>query len=171
MHPCLINRLALLFFAAGMRFSLQSQLRRKYKKNNHKKRARIVEAYIRDRDATKRNGTRLWDVLTMEGDSKGRYPTLALKRGTRGSNFWAVLLPNLRDNVAFSYVLSAASGACVIRIVAWAVSTTALILRATDLHHVRQQLVMSIVSFAHRVGAASIAHAHAVFIYGVAKRV
>jgi hypothetical protein len=108
----------------------------------------------------------------MEGDSKRQYPTLALKRGTRSSsNCWGAFPLNLRDNVAFSYLVRVASGTYVIRIVARAISTTTPILRATDLQNVRKQLVMFTVSFAPLVGAASIAYAEAVFIYGVAQRV
>jgi|GEM_PF-527017 hypothetical protein len=101
-YYCIINRLTLFLFTAGTRFFTTESITAGNTRDNHKKHARIGDAYIREIGAKKRNGTRLRDVLTIEGDLKGGYPTLTLERGARSSNCWCAFSTPLGRDITFS---------------------------------------------------------------------
>ncbi|MFZ0926931.1 MAG: class I SAM-dependent methyltransferase, partial [Halobacteriota archaeon] len=92
---------------------------RKYKKDNHKKLARIGDAYIRDIDAKKMEWNSAKGCVNYGRRSRRGYPTLTLERGARSSNCWGACPSNLRHNVALSYLVRAASAAYALAVAAW----------------------------------------------------
>jgi geranylgeranylglycerol-phosphate geranylgeranyltransferase len=112
----------------------------------------------------------LKDVLTVDGDLKARYPTLAIKRGIRiAATVGAIFLLLSVLTSPFPFVVGAVGDAYLLPIAIWGVIgiiTTFSLLRAPDLLNVRKQLSMFTSYFPYLVGAASAVYAIAVVAWG-----
>lgn len=112
----------------------------------------------------------LKDVLTVDGDLKARYPTLAISRGIRiAAIVGAIFLLLSVLTSPFPFVVGAAGDAYLLPIAIWGVIgvlTAFSLLRAPDLLNVRKQLAMFTSYFPYLVGAASVVYALAVAAWG-----
>jgi len=112
----------------------------------------------------------LKDVLTVDGDLKVGYPTLAIKRGIRIAAIVGALFLLLSVLTSpFPFVVRVVGDAYLIPIAIWGaigIFTALSLLRAPDLLNVRKQLVMFILYFPYLVGAASAVYALTVAVWG-----
>ncbi len=113
----------------------------------------------------------LKDVLTVDGDLKARYPTLAIKRGIRTAAIVGALF--LLLSVATSplpYLVGVVGVAYLIAIAVWSgigLFTALSLFRAPDPANVRKRLTTFNSSFPYIVGAASVVYALLIAAWGL----
>ena len=112
----------------------------------------------------------LKDVLTVDGDSRAGYPTLAIKRGIRiAAIVGALFLLFSVLTSPFPFVVGAAGDAYLVPIAIWGaigVFTALSLLRAPNSLTVRKQLATFALYFPYLVGGASAVYALAVAVWG-----
>jgi geranylgeranylglycerol-phosphate geranylgeranyltransferase len=113
----------------------------------------------------------LKDILTVDGDLKAGYPTLAIKRGIRMAAIVGALFLLLSVATSpFPFLVGAAGVAYLIAIALWGsigLFTALSLFRAPDAANVRKQLTTFNSSFPYLVGAASVVYALLVAAWGL----